>query len=64
MNSGAKYIKIEHPNYAHFGVRIEKSIARKNLNIDESKKVVLFFGLIRNYKGLDVLIDAFSLLSL
>ena len=49
-----------HPWYDHFGERIDKLKAREQLSIATDKKTLLFFGLIRDYKGLDVLIDAFS----
>jgi glycosyltransferase involved in cell wall biosynthesis len=47
-----------HPNYEHFGNKISKDKAREILDIPKDKKVVLFFGLIRKYKGLDLLIKA------
>ena len=39
---------------------IDKSLARKKIAISEKTKVVLFFGLIRKYKGLELLIKAFN----
>ena len=39
---------------------ISKAVARKKLGWSKEKKIVLFFGLIRKYKGLDLLIEAFS----
>ncbi len=47
-----------HPLYDHYGEKISKSEARKRLNLAENEKYVLFFGLIRQYKGLDLLIEA------
>jgi glycosyltransferase involved in cell wall biosynthesis len=58
----AKYIKREHPLYSHFGEKMGKDVARKKLNIHPNKKALLFFGFIRDYKGLDLLIDAFGML--
>ncbi len=52
-----------HPLYDHFGEKISKLEARKQLEIDPGKKTLLFFGLIRDYKGLDLLIDAMPDLS-
>lgn len=49
-----------HPIYDHYGDRIEKSEARKALHIAPDGRLVLFFGFIRNYKGLDLLLDAFA----
>ena len=57
-----KVILLPHPSYDQFGARINKQQARKELRIDESKKTLLFFGIIRHYKGLDLLIEAFGLL--
>lgn len=41
---------------------ISRSEARKRLNIPLDKKILLFFGNIRPYKGLDILLEAFSLI--
>jgi glycosyltransferase involved in cell wall biosynthesis len=60
MLPNAKYLKLEHPWYDHFGGNIPKEEARLKLNLSEEKKTLLFFGLIRDYKGLDVLLKAFS----
>jgi len=49
-----------HPLYDHFGNAADKTESRKALNIPEGKKVLLFFGFIRDYKGLDLLIKALS----
>lgn len=51
---------INHPLYSHFGKRIDRDEAAKSLGITPDRKTILFFGLIRKYKGLDILIDAFS----
>lgn len=56
----AKYISHSHPLYNHFGKKADAAESRKKLNIPEGKKVILFFGFIRDYKGLDLLIDAMS----
>ena len=51
LKPGAPHIVMQHPLYTHFGERLErKSRGTKNL---------LFFGLIREYKGLDILLEAF-----
>jgi glycosyltransferase involved in cell wall biosynthesis len=54
----AKYIVHPHPLYDHYGERISKNESRTKLEIASDKKVILFFGLIRDYKGLDLLIEA------
>jgi glycosyltransferase involved in cell wall biosynthesis len=45
-----------HPLYDHFGALAERRAARKRLGVPEGQRVLLFFGFIRDYKGLDVLI--------
>ncbi|MGZ3862003.1 MAG: glycosyltransferase [Bacteroidia bacterium] len=47
-----------HPLYTSFGEIVDKTVARKKLNLQTDDKVVLFFGLIRKYKGLDMLLEA------
>ena len=53
-----KALLVPHPLYDHFGEPIPSGIARKKLRIDEGDFVILFFGFIRKYKGLDLLIAA------
>lgn len=48
-----------HPVYDNFGAALEPVDARRRLNLPQDAVVVLFFGYIRPYKGLDLLIDAF-----
>jgi glycosyltransferase involved in cell wall biosynthesis len=49
-----------HPIYDHYGERMTKEEACEALNIDVRKDYMLFFGLVRTYKGLDLLLDAFG----
>ena len=49
-----------HPLYDHYGDLITKEEARKILNLEPSGHYVLFFGFIRKYKGLDLLLDAIA----
>jgi len=49
-----------HPLYDNFGTAISKSEAIKRLSLDSNFKYMLFFGIIRQYKGLDVLLEAFA----
>ncbi len=53
---------VQHPLYDNFGEKISKEIARKNIGIDTNEKIVLFFGFIRKYKGLDILFEALSII--
>ncbi|OGU35919.1 MAG: hypothetical protein A2068_14325 [Ignavibacteria bacterium GWB2_35_6b] len=61
IKPGAKFITLYHPVYSHFGDSVDKSDAKKFLNIND-EKVILFFGLVRKYKGLDILLNALQLL--
>ena len=56
----AKHCLLKHPVYNQFGDKITREAAATALGLDSSKKILLFFGLIRNYKGLDLLLQAFS----
>lgn len=58
VKPNAAYIRIDHPLYDHFGAVKTKEVACASLGLDPSKKYVLFFGFIRDYKGLDLLIEA------
>ncbi len=55
----ASYTRVPHPVYSMFGTTIDKQEARNSLGID-ARRVLLFFGYIRPYKGLDVMIDALA----
>jgi glycosyltransferase involved in cell wall biosynthesis len=50
--------RVEHPIYDIFGEGMSKSEARAHLGIDPERPVLLFFGYVRRYKGLHVLLDA------
>jgi len=52
---------VPHPLYDNFGEKISKEEARRKLDIDLNDRVVLFFGFIRKYKGLDILLDAMKI---
>jgi len=54
---------IPHPLYDHFGEIISQKEARKFLNVNPDIRLLLFFGFIRRYKGLDILLEAMKLLS-
>lgn len=51
-----------HPIYDQYKERINKSDACRLIGIDPQKKNLFFFGLIRDYKGLDLLIEAMTFL--
>ena len=50
-----------HPMYESFGEAINQAEALKELGLPDDKKYLLFFGFIRKYKGLDLLLKAFSM---
>jgi glycosyltransferase involved in cell wall biosynthesis len=52
----AKYILTPHPLYEVFGEPKDKDEAKRALGV--SGQVILFFGFVREYKGLHVLLDA------
>lgn len=56
--------KLFHPVYTHFPALQDKAEARQKLQLPaaETAYVLLFFGLIRGYKGLDVLMQAMPML--
>jgi len=49
-----------HPLYDNFGEQITKAAAKENLHLKENEKIILFFGIIRKYKGLDILLNALN----
>jgi glycosyltransferase involved in cell wall biosynthesis len=56
QNKPAKIVR--HPLYDNFGEIISKEQSRNYLNLNLKEKIILFFGFIRNYKGLDLLLKA------
>jgi glycosyltransferase involved in cell wall biosynthesis len=53
---------VAHPLYDNFGEKLSLQEARQHLRIAENEKIMLFFGFIRKYKGLDILLDAIKIL--
>lgn len=54
----AKFVRLEHPVYEIFGKTLPMSGARAKLGITDGAQVLLFFGFIRKYKGLDIILRA------
>ena len=52
--------QVVHPLYDNFGEAFPKAEARKHLGLPENEKIILFFGFIRQYKGLDLLLQAMA----
>jgi glycosyltransferase involved in cell wall biosynthesis len=53
-------VVVPHPVYDHYGKIVSKNEAALKLGLPENKRYVLFFGFIRHYKGLDLLLEAFA----
>ena len=51
---------IQHPLYDNFGSPVSKQEAREKLGFPIGEKIILFFGFIRYYKGLDILLEAMA----
>lgn len=54
--------QIVHPLYDNFGKAIDKKKAREHLHLNPDDNIILFFGFIRKYKGLDLLLEAMKIL--
>lgn len=58
-----KIFRSELPIYDHLTDNVEDiSNLKTNFEINDDEKVILFFGYVRKYKGLDILIEALNLL--
>ena len=55
----ANTLLLDHPLYDVFGEAVSRENAREELNLPREEIVLLFFGFIRKYKGLDLLLEAF-----
>jgi glycosyltransferase involved in cell wall biosynthesis len=49
-----------HPIFDNYGEKLSFEVAKKRLKLDLNTRYLLFFGFIRDYKGLDLLISAFA----
>jgi glycosyltransferase involved in cell wall biosynthesis len=52
--------QVLHPLYDNFGEPVLKTASREKLAIDPHSRTIVFFGFIRNYKGLDLLLEAMA----
>jgi glycosyltransferase involved in cell wall biosynthesis len=55
-------VQVMHPLYDNFGEAVSKQEARAKLGLDNNIRIMLFFGFIRKYKGLDMLLEAIRIL--
>lgn len=63
INPDANYVVTPHPTYNAFKMQgMSKSAARELLQIDFAAPVLLFFGFVREYKGLNYLLDALPII--
>ncbi len=60
LTSKENILLLPHPVYDNYGEITDRKIALDYLNLDSDFQYILFFGLVRAYKGLDLLINAFS----
>jgi glycosyltransferase involved in cell wall biosynthesis len=49
-----------HPIFDNYGEKLPNSVAKQRLGLDADTSYLLFFGFIRDYKGLDLLLTAFA----
>jgi len=64
FNKSISALYLPHPVYDIYGCKISRQEALGHLKLDPEKKYLLFFGLIRKYKGLDLLLRAFTRLNM
>lgn len=62
FNTHKPAVYVPHPLYDNFGAKVSKVAARTHLGLPLDEPIILFFGFIRKYKGLDILLEALSLL--
>ena len=56
--------QVVHPLYDNFGNALSKTAARTHLKLPPNERIILFFGFIRQYKGLDLLLEAMNILKI
>ena len=59
-NKGKPKVYSPHPLYDNFGELVGREAALKKLKLSDDYRYILFFGFIRDYKGLDILLKAMS----
>ena len=60
IDSSKPSVYVPHPMYDMFGDEMDKIDAKKKLGLNTETSYLLFFGFIRKYKGLHLLLDAFA----
>ncbi|MEG1665179.1 MAG: glycosyltransferase, partial [Mucinivorans sp.] len=62
FNFPGEKIMVQHPIYDTYGAKVPREEACAHLGLDPAFRYVLFFGFVRHYKGLDMLLEAWSFL--
>jgi len=60
LDSKRPKVFCRHPLYDNFGEKVSREESLKFLGLDAGKRYMLFFGLIRDYKGLDLLLRSYA----
>jgi len=60
LGYNGKVVFHHHPVYNSYGAKVERETACQKLSLDSGKKYAMFFGFIREYKGLDILLRAWQ----
>lgn len=60
FRTGKPVKRAEHPLYDNFGAMVSTAEARRHLGLPADGRLILFFGFIRAYKGLDILLHAMA----
>ena len=58
FNAVKNVVFCPHPLYDNFGEKVSRKDALRFLHLDPDMRYMLFFGIIRDYKGLDLLLQA------
>lgn len=61
FSKGMPVAYIPHPIYDNYGPVVEREAALEQLGLPKDQRYLLFFGFIRGYKGLDLLLEAMAL---
>lgn len=60
IDANKKVMFCPHPLYDNFGAKVSREEALGFLHLDPDYRYMLFFGIIRDYKGLDLLLQAMN----
>ncbi|MBI45342.1 MAG: hypothetical protein CMG66_04160 [Candidatus Marinimicrobia bacterium] len=60
LNQNYRYKKIFLPIINDLGDLLDINLSKKEIGLNQSDKIFMFFGLIREYKGLDILLNAIN----